>query len=189
MARPHHAPKDPAKKELQAEKRAAALDLRRQGYSYEKIGIKLGEVYNNGSPFSAMYCYKMVSAAIKSVYQEKAHELVKLEMERLDAMQLEALSVLQTEHVLVNSGAVVRTLVLDEKGRPVIDSDTGLPKSVPLLDDGPRLQAIDRLLKIQERRARLLGLDKPTKVASTNPNGDKAAPGVVIVASKEDQNI
>lgn len=33
--------------------------------------------------------------------------------------------------------------------------------------------AIDRALKIMERRARLLGLDAPVKVAPTNPAGDK----------------
>ena len=33
----------------------------------------------------------------------------------------------------------------------------------PVKDDGPALQAIDRLLKIQERRARLIGLDAPVK--------------------------
>jgi hypothetical protein len=33
----------------------------------------------------------------------------------------------------------------------------------PVLDDAPVLAAIDRLLRIQERRARLLGLDAPTR--------------------------
>jgi len=29
-----------------------------------------------------------------------------------------------------------------------------------------------------ERRAKLLGIDKPTKVASTDPTGEQAAPAV-----------
>jgi hypothetical protein len=33
----------------------------------------------------------------------------------------------------------------------------------PLLDDAPVLAAVDRLLKVQERRAKLLGLDVPVK--------------------------
>ena len=32
---------------------------------------------------------------------------------------------------------------------------------------------MDRLLKISERRARLMGLDAPTKTALTDPSGDK----------------
>jgi len=34
---------------------------------------------------------------------------------------------------------------------------------------------VDRVLRIQERRARLLGLDAPSKVALTDPSGEKAA--------------
>jgi hypothetical protein len=35
------------------------------------------------------------------------------------------------------------------------------------------LGAVDRVLRIQERRAKLLGLDAPTKVAPTDPTGQK----------------
>lgn len=35
------------------------------------------------------------------------------------------------------------------------------------------LGAVDRVLKIMERRAKLLGLDAPAKVARTNPAGDE----------------
>lgn len=38
------------------------------------------------------------------------------------------------------------------------------------------VNAVDRALKIMERRARLLGLDAPTKLASTNPAGDEERP-------------
>ncbi len=37
------------------------------------------------------------------------------------------------------------------------------------------LAVVDRVLRIQERRARLLGLDAPSKVALTDPSGEKAA--------------
>ena len=45
-----------------------------------------------------------------------------------------------------------------QKGRVVRHAD-----GRPLEDSGPRLQAIDRILKVMERRARLLGLDAPAK--------------------------
>jgi hypothetical protein len=35
------------------------------------------------------------------------------------------------------------------------------------------LKAVDRLVRIGERRSKLLGLDAPTKVAPTNPGGDE----------------
>lgn len=36
--------------------------------------------------------------------------------------------------------------------------------------------AVDRVLKIGERRAKLLGLDAPTKVAETDPDGNAVGP-------------
>ena len=45
------------------------------------------------------------------------------------------------------------------------DPDTGEAK--PLLDDGPKLAAIDRLVKIRESYRRLFGLDRPVKVDAT----------------------
>jgi hypothetical protein len=53
-----------------------------------------------------------------------------------------------TPHYEVSASGRVAT---DEDGRP-------------LLDDKPKLAAIDRLLKIQDRRAKLLGLDSAQKV-------------------------
>lgn len=61
-------------------------------------------------------------------------------------MYAAAMEVLEREHVTVSNGRVV-----------------SLDDGTPLPDDGPVLQAIDRLLRIQERRARLLGLDAPVK--------------------------
>lgn len=167
-----------------------ALRLRKDGHSYEKIGALLGSQYHpKGDPFTMVYGRKVVLDAIKDIYREEAKHLISLEAERLDDMQLEALGVLRAEHVLVSGGAVVREVVLGDDGRPVINAVTGLPVSVPIRDDGPRLAAIDRLLKIQERRARLLGLDKPTKVAQTNPEGTKAAPTAVIMVSETDAKL
>lgn len=165
-------------KEKTAEKKAAALKLRKDGYSYDEIGKMLG--------MSAMWAWKLATRAIREIYKDKAEDLVRMELQRLDDMQLEVLAVLRADHVVINSGCVVQVNVRDENGMLVMDQVTGLPKAEPIKDDGPRLAAIDRLLKIQERRSKLLGLDKPTKVAPTNPNGDKPAQPFVMMVSKED---
>ena len=69
-----------------------------------------------------------------------------MELERLDRLYEAAVGVLERHHVTVSQGRVVQ-----------LDGE-------PLPDDGPVLQAIDRLLKLQERRARLLGLDAAQKL-------------------------
>jgi len=43
------------------------------------------------------------------------------------------------------------------------------------------LGSIDRVLKIQERRAKLLGLDAPTKTALTDTSGKALAPALVML--------
>jgi hypothetical protein len=44
-----------------------------------------------------------------------------------------------------------------------------------------QVRATDSLLRIMERRAKLLGLDAPTKVAQTNPDGSEALPPEIRV--------
>lgn len=164
-----------------AEIQAFALALRHDGHSYRMIGILCGQQFR-GSAFTEMYAGKLVKNAIKSVYRDKAEDVVKLEMDRLDQLQLEAIAVLRTKHVMISNGAIVRVNLRDEHGILVMDQATGLPKTEPIEDDGPKLAAIDRLLKIQERRSKLLGLDKPTKIAPTDPDGKKLKTAVIMVS-------
>jgi hypothetical protein len=56
------------------------------------------------------------------------------------------MAVLRRRHVMVQSGKIVK-------------GDDGQP----ITDDGPVLQATATLLRVMERRARLLGLDAPAK--------------------------
>ena len=49
------------------------------------------------------------------------------------------------------------------------------------------LDAVDRALKIAHRRAALLGLDRPTKIAPTNPNGDESYEGGGLAALLQQQ--
>jgi hypothetical protein len=76
------------------------------------------------------------------------------ELLRLDELEARAREVLDRHHITVNNGRVIK-----------------LDDGEPLLDDGPVLAAIDRLLKIEDARRKnnesqrkLLGLDAPTKV-------------------------
>ena len=47
----------------------------------------------------------------------------------------------------------------------------------PLVESGD-MKAVDRLLRIMERRAKLLGLDAPTKIAPTDPSGETEYAGL-----------
>lgn len=124
-----------------AQRDARAAELRRDGANYQEIADRLG--FSDRSR-----ARQAVERALAATVAEPAAELRALELARLDEMWRHAWAVLKREHVAHSNGRVVH---LDGK---------------PLVDDGPVLNAIDRLLRIQERRAKLLGLDAPTRVES-----------------------
>ena len=124
-----------------AERDAEAARLRTRGYSYQQIADELGWVSRGDA-------YRAVQRVLADTVKEAGDEVRAIELARLDGLHVAAMDVLERKHVTVSNGRVVS---LDGSG--------------PLPDDGPVLAAIDRLLKIQERRARLLGLDAPTKQA------------------------
>ncbi|MEV7006837.1 hypothetical protein [Streptosporangium sp. NPDC051022] len=119
---------------------AEACRLRARGLTYEQIAVDLGM----SSKSSA---YEAVQRALAATVREPADEVRQMELMRLDELHRSALAVLEATHYVVDKGAVV------------------LWEGAPLVDDGPVLAAVDRLLKVQERRARLLGLDSPQRVS------------------------
>lgn len=126
-----------------AQRDAEAVRLRADGHTYEQIAQQLG--YSDRSR-----ARRAIEAALTASLREPADELRQMELIRLDSLWLEAVKVLHATHVTVSNGRVV-----------MVERD-GEPEPVP--DDAPVLQAIDRLLKIMERRSKLLGLDAPAKV-------------------------
>lgn len=117
---------------------ADAARFRAEGWTYQRIANELGFANASGAR-------KSVQRALRASVRDANDTAVHLELNSLDEMAREAWGVLQRTHVVVSQGRVVE---LD---------------GTPLPDDAPVLAAIDRLLKIQERRSKLLGLDVPTK--------------------------
>lgn len=147
-------------RDLETVKRDAEIArLRSRSWTYRKIAEHLG--------MSVSAVYEAVQRTYAEVITEPAEQMRKLELDRLDAMAEEVIKVLERRHVTVSNGKIVRqfagyelhedgTLKVDDEGKPI-------PKFEDLEDDAPVLAAVDRLLKIQERRAKLLGLDIPVK--------------------------
>ncbi len=124
-----------------AERRQRVLELRKAGASYRAIGAQL-----NISEAQAHRDLKAATARLAELERTSAEEYRVIELIRLDDMQLEATRILRATHPLISGGKVLSGFTVDGK-------------AIGLTDDGPKLAAIDRLLKIAERRARLLGLD------------------------------
>jgi hypothetical protein len=122
-----------------AERDAEAARLRSRGQSLRQISEHLG--YSNESG-----AYKAVQRALAAVPVEAAEELRRLQLEQLNHLGRRAFEVLEREHPLISPS-----------GRIVVHDGH------PLTDCRPVLRAIDALLRIMEREARLMGLDAPTR--------------------------
>lgn len=118
-----------------------ALELKKQGLTYRQIGDRLG-----CSPSTA---YEAVQRALASTRQEPADALRRIEAERLDRMTV------ILEEVLHRRMGVVDALRSD----PGLDEDGKTGEA----SDELLLKTVDRYLRIQERRAKLLGLDAPAR--------------------------
>lgn len=135
-------PRGSAQRVATAKRRAEAVQMRIAGATYEQIAEALGYSGRNAA-------YVDITRALEAsvTEQHRAAEVLRQEeLMRLDVLWVEVWAVLKREHVTVSNGRLVR-------------GDDGQP----LRDDGPVLQAVDRLLRILERRAKYLGLDAPTK--------------------------
>ena len=123
-----------------AERRARVLKLRAAGATLDDI-------------MAAVPGYKAraavsqdISRALAALRHESVDELRALSNERLDMLWRTAMQILGRTHYVVSNG---RLMTHDGQ---------------PMRDDDPALRAIGVLLQIEQRRARLNGLDAPKQV-------------------------
>jgi len=125
---------------------AEAARLKATGMTLEQIAAELG--LDKPNPENGP---TRVAAAIKRAMGEMARfandEMRMMELRSLDELEWIAWQTLKKSHVVVS------------QGRVVIHDETG----VPVEDDRFVLETIDRILKLKERRAKLMGLDAPIR--------------------------
>jgi DNA-binding CsgD family transcriptional regulator len=153
------------------QRRAEMLRLRLAGHTLEQIGEQM-----DIQPESV---YGVISRALQSIVREPGEELLALELARCDALLAAAMAVVDAFHPLVQGGRVMHAQIRDSEGQPVTDVSTGQATMVALEDAAPKLAAINTALRVIERRAKLLGLDGPTKIAAT-VRGERTEPAVVF---------
>lgn len=132
----------PAKSVETAVRRRQAVRMRLDGKPWHEIEKALGYA----SPGAAHTDVKRALEESRKELALVADEYRELELQRLDDMERATRTVLDALHVTVSHGRIIR-------------NDDGSE----LLDHDPALRAVDRLLRIAERRSRLLGLDQPVK--------------------------
>ncbi|GIH25140.1 hypothetical protein Aph01nite_34500 [Acrocarpospora phusangensis] len=126
-----------------AEQTVAAYELRLTGKSLREIGKELGLAPST------------VSVRISDALRERVDPLVDhyraMLLDRLDMYAVRAYKVMTSRHILVQQGKVI------------YDPSTG----EPLIDSAPVLAAIDRLTRIAEAVAKLVGANAVIKADVT----------------------
>ena len=123
------------------EKDIRALDLRRRGLSYPQIAAEMG--------CSLSGAHQSVQRALADSAREASEEVRQIEAQRLDDYMRALNRVLLAKHYVVSAAT----------GKVAVHPETGQP----LLDDDPVIRTVLALIRVSERRARLLGLDAPVK--------------------------
>lgn len=121
---------------------------RTDGLTYRQIATKYS--------VSVDTVHRYVKQYLPAATQGAAEMWREHEIEKLDELESKIWKMLDKRYYKVDHGKLIR----------IEDENTG--EEVPLLDDGPILAAADRLLKISERRSKMLGLDKPVQAEVTH---------------------
>lgn len=116
------------------------------GWTFQRIADAMG-MADKSSAYAAVQRGMRHTKEITEATTEKARAAHRTRLEY--ALEV-VLGILESEHVQVSHGRIIK----DDQG-------------VPLLDDGPRLAAIDRLRALSESLRKLDSIDQPAKVETT----------------------
>ncbi len=99
------------------------------------------------------------------------------ELETLERVQAVLLEQMDKRYVMVNAGKVVYEPVLDADGRQVQHPEHGFPiLGAPMEDPEPRRNAALAVLKVLERKAKMMGADLPSPKDAAPPGAGTDAP-------------
>lgn len=151
MARGEPPSHQPSHRAMVAQRRAKAIELKNRGLSWQQVAEQMAPEYNDtdGHPSAAFACVD-VTRALKQANKELAmglEEYREAARMRLDGLRRQVFAVLARPHYVMYQGQ----FVIDEDGNKV-------------RDDGPVLAAVDRLMKIEERQAKIDGTDASEKL-------------------------
>ncbi len=126
-----------------AERDAECARMRAGGYLLREIAAHVGLKTESA-------VQKAIERSLKDVQSPAVEALRAQQQSVIDVMKSTALDILSREHVAHSNGRVVY-------------NEAGDGELTPVLDDGPRIQAINALRQVLEREAKLHGADSPIR--------------------------
>jgi hypothetical protein len=165
---PDQAPSDHPKYHSWKRDREAAR-LKAVGHTLEEIAEALNLRDSVTGLFDPRRAAKAVQRGLTAVYRLNVDEMRLQELQSLDEMEKHLWDSLRREHVLVQQGRVI-----------MIEGQT-------VQDERFVLEALDRILKIKERRAKYLGLDAQVRVSvEADQIGGEIASLIAMINATDD---
>jgi len=90
------------------------------------------------------------------------------ELAEIERLEQKANELIDRQYAVVSAGKVATRYAKRPDGSLVIDVITGKPVEIEIEDFGPVREAIVTRLKIMDRKAKMLGLDRPVKAAESD---------------------
>lgn len=153
----------PDQKEATAEMMTEIIRLRRDRVEFAEIGVRMARKYRDDPdrPYAKQYMHELYARALKQIPATEVAVYRAEQLELVDELMREALTIMRRDHLAISQGRVVRmgTVYTDDDGKEKLVDGVG----EPVLDDGPKLAAIAEVRKLLERMARILGTDTPVK--------------------------
>lgn len=153
----HHG--DIAKKFTGVERRRRAVELRLRGWTWQQVADGAG--YASAGAAHNAVTKELLEAKNKLAMDSET--LRQQEIEHLYMLRRAANVVLESRHIVVQQGG---TVVARKPGTGTWDPQAGMwvdAEFEEIINDAPVLNAVDTLLRVAQRLAKLAGLDAPTQ--------------------------
>lgn len=143
---------------------ADVVRLRREGVEFADIGVIIARDYRDEAPdqpYTKQYMHEVWNRALLEVPATEVRAHRKKQLELTEELLREGLAILRRDHVAVSQGRVVRmgAVYEDDKGNKKLVDSVG----EPVLDDGPKIAAINSLTSVLARIAKITGSDTAVK--------------------------
>jgi hypothetical protein len=133
-----------------AEKQSSVVGMVREGKTFRDIAVELG--------ISKTYAHRLFHAGVDRIPAENVQAYRERQLADIELARAVVMGILGTDQFVVQNGRIVKPIL----GR---DEDGNLEFGDPLDDPAPILAAVDRLVKLGEREAAILGSDAEKKVS------------------------
>jgi hypothetical protein len=158
-----------------AERQQKIVTLKRDGLSFQQIADQLGI-----SKAAAIRGFQAVKRRVDTAADDDYIEYKSEQLARIATMREVVADIVAARHVTISNGHVVREIIgRDDEGEPEYGD--------PYEDHSPVLAAIDRLVKLDDQEAKLLGLYPKQAVSISRETSEVDAAVIGLIQRAQDR--